>query len=119
MDLSNQSKSSADYLAANISELARQRGGQANDPLNRGTPPAAQTMTRAVARRLIPACIVTPALLWWALYFGQHHGWYDLQTCFILFVFSVTVVFGLIVCLNMKKLARMDAERARAEEQMK
>jgi signal transduction histidine kinase/CheY-like chemotaxis protein len=115
----------SDYLAPDISELALQRGGlglrrggAANDPSDR--PKAEQgQMTRVVARRLLPACVVVPALLWWVLIFGVYRGWYDLETCFILFVYSVTVVFGLIVCLNLRKLSRMDAQRAQAQEQLK
>jgi signal transduction histidine kinase/CheY-like chemotaxis protein len=114
----DQNPSLSDYLAPDISELAHQRGGAINDPLN--APAGAQNeMTRAVAKRLLPASIVAPALVWWVLIFGVHRGWYQLETCFILFVYSVTVVFGLIVCVNLRRLSRMDAERARAEEQLK
>ncbi len=105
-----------DYLAPDISELAQRGVRAAGDPLNRSKGEQNQ-MTRAVARRLLPACVVTPALLWWVLIFGVHRGWYELETCLILFVYSVTVVFGVIVCLNLKRLSRMDAQRAQAQEQ--
>jgi signal transduction histidine kinase/CheY-like chemotaxis protein len=121
----SQNTPTLDYLAPDISELTLQRGGHAlrcggagNDPLNKSKP-AQDQMTRAVARRLLPPCIVAPALLWWVLIFGVHRGWYDLETCCILFVYSVTVVFGLIVCLNLKRLARMDAQRAQALDELK
>jgi signal transduction histidine kinase len=114
----NQNTPTLDYLAPDISELAHQRGGAAHDPLNK--PKGAQNqMTRTVARRLLPACVVVPALLWWILIIGVHRHWYQLETCFILFVYSVTVVFGVIVCLNLRKLSRMDAQRAQAQEQLK
>jgi signal transduction histidine kinase/CheY-like chemotaxis protein len=113
-----QNTPASDYLAPNIAELALNRVGTAVDLMSKSNGPQ-NAMTRAVARRLLPACVVAPALLWWVLIFGVHRGWYELETCFVLFVYSVTVVFGLIVCFNLKKLARMDAERARAEEQMK
>jgi signal transduction histidine kinase/DNA-binding response OmpR family regulator len=114
----SQNTPTLDYLAPDISDLAMQRGGAANDPLNK--PKGAQNqMTRAVARRLLPACVVVPALLWWILFAGVHLGWYQLETSFILFVYSVTVVFGLIVCLNLKRLSRMDAQRAQVQEQLK
>ncbi len=58
-------------------------------------------------------------MIWWLLFFGVHRGWYELETCFVLFIYSVTVAFGLIVCFNLKRLSRMDAERTRAEEQLK
>ena len=76
-------------------------------------------MARVIARRLLPACVIIPTVLWWALSFGVHRGWYQPATCFILFACSVTVVFGLTVCLNLRKLSQMDAQRARAEEQLK
>jgi signal transduction histidine kinase/CheY-like chemotaxis protein len=115
MHSQNQNAYSGDYLGPDISELARRRSQQ-GDALNSAGHSA---MTRALARGLLPACLAAPALLWWALYFGQGQGWYDLEGCFLLFVFSVTTIFGLIVCLNLKRLARLDAERQRAEEQTK
>ncbi|MDP9175590.1 MAG: ATP-binding protein [Planctomycetota bacterium] len=114
----NQNIPSLDYLAPDISELALQRGGAGNDPLNRPKPPQ-DDATRAVARRLLHACVVVPALLWWVLVAGVRLGWYELQTCVVLFVYSVTLVFGLIVCLNLRKLSRMEAQRAQALEQLK
>jgi signal transduction histidine kinase/DNA-binding NarL/FixJ family response regulator len=113
-----QNTPASDYLAPNIAELPIHRVNTVMDPLNMSKRPQSQ-MTRAIARRLLPACLVAPAVLWWVLFFGVHRGWYELETCFVLFVYSVTVAFGLIVCFNLKKLSRMDAERARAEEQMK
>ena len=115
----NQNAPKLDYLAPDISDLARQRGGASNDPLNRPKSGEQNQITRAVARRLLPACIVTPALRWWGLIFGVHRGWYDLETCFTLFVYSVTVVFGVIVCLNLKRLSRMDAEQADTRDKLK
>ena len=114
----NQNSPSLDYLAPDISELAQQRGGAAHDPLNKPKAPQNQ-MTRTVARRLLPACVVVPAFLWWVLIIGVHLGWYQLETCFVLFVYSVTVVFGLIVCINLRRLSRMDTQRAQAQEQLK
>jgi signal transduction histidine kinase/CheY-like chemotaxis protein len=113
-----QNTPASDYLAPNISELALHRVGTAGDPIDTSNKTQNQ-MTRAVARRLLPASVVAPALIWWVLFFGVHCGWYELETCFILFVYSVTVVFGLIVCFNLKRLSRMDRERAQAEEQLK
>src|SRR5580704_14180812 len=114
----SQNTPALDYLAPNVSEMAQQRGGVGNDPAK--DPNVAQNqMTRTVARRLLPACIVAPALLWWVLIFGVHRGWYQLETCFILFVYSVTVVFGVIVCINLRKLSKMDAQRAQTQEQLR
>jgi signal transduction histidine kinase/CheY-like chemotaxis protein len=115
----NQDTPSVDYLARDIAEIARdQRATMQNKPQQ--TAKAAQSrMARTVARRLLPACIVTPALLWWILIFGVHRNWYALETCFVLFVYSVTVVFGLIVCLNLHKISKMDAEQAKSQEQLR
>src|SRR5262245_14049602 len=111
-------KPALDYLAPDVKELARQRGGQGNDPLKRNNSGQENVMTRAFARRLLPACFAAPGLLWWVLYFGQTRGWYTLQTCFTLFVFSVTVVLGLIVCLNLRRLSKMESERIQTSEQL-
>jgi signal transduction histidine kinase/CheY-like chemotaxis protein len=113
----SQNTPALDYLAPDVSEMTLQRGGVGNDPLNGSK--AQNQMTRAVARRLLPACVVVPAVLWWILILGVHRGWYQLETCFVLFVYSVTVVFGLIVCLNLRKLSKMDAQRAQAQEQLR
>ena len=58
-------------------------------------------------------------MLWGILFYGEHHNWYSLETCFTLFVFSVTIVFALIVCINLKKLSGMDAQRAEDQAQLK
>jgi signal transduction histidine kinase/CheY-like chemotaxis protein len=107
-----------DYLAPEASQIAQQGASVRNELLNKFSAVQNQ-MTRAVAKRLIPACVVAPALLWWILDFGARHQWYQLQTCFTLFVILVTVVFALIVWVNLKKLSRMDAERSQAQEQLK
>jgi signal transduction histidine kinase/CheY-like chemotaxis protein/HPt (histidine-containing phosphotransfer) domain-containing protein len=108
-----------DYLAPNITELSLVHGRAAGlDSSGAAAEPPSQ-MTRAVAKRLLPSCVVVPALLWWVLYFGAHRGWYTIETCFTLFVFSVTLVFGVIVCLHLRRLSRMDAQRAQAQEQLK
>jgi len=113
-----QNEPALDYLAPDISEMTRLRGKVTPDS-SKGAGGAQDQMTRTVARRLVPACLVVPAFLWWILIAGVHLGWYQLETCFVLFVFSVTVVFGLIVCLNLRKLSRLDRQRAQAQEQMK
>ena len=81
----NQNSPTSDYHAPGILELTRQHGRAGNDPLNESKGVKDQ-MTRAVARRLLPACVIAPTLLWWVLTFGVHRGWYSLETCFISFV---------------------------------
>ncbi|MGA3068409.1 MAG: ATP-binding protein [Tepidisphaeraceae bacterium] len=107
-----------DYLAPDVSEFAQQRGGAGLDPSNR---PKAEhdPITRSITRRLLAACLVVPTFLWWTLLFGVHRNWYHLQTCFVLFVYSITAAFGLIVYFNLKRLSQVDAQRAQAQEQLK
>ena len=113
----SQNTPALDYLAPNVSEMTQQRGGVGSDPLN--SPKEAQDqMTRTVARRLIHACVVTPPLLWWVLFFGVHRGWMSLDTSFIVFVYSVTVVFGAIVFINLKKLSTLEEQSQAAQEQL-
>jgi signal transduction histidine kinase/CheY-like chemotaxis protein len=107
----------ADYLAPDISELARMRGGGANNPVLSGA--ADDDTTRVVATRLLRACAVAPAILWWVLFLGVYRGWYGIETCYTLFVYSITLAFAAIVCLNLRKLAKLDAQRTQAQEQMK
>jgi len=114
----NQNNPGVDYLAPDVSQLAQLGGGWRQHPMAKLKGAQGQ-MARAMARRLIPACIVAPALLWWILISGVHRGWYPLQMCFTLFVFLVSAVFGLIVWMNLKKLARMDAQRCQAQEQLR
>lgn len=114
----SQNQPQLDYLAPNVSEITHQRNSVIFDSAKASAAVKSQ-MTRMFARRLLPACIVVPAVLWWVLIAGVHLHLYQLETCFILFVYSVTVVFGLIVCLNLRKLSKMDAQQAKVQEQLK
>jgi len=118
MELQNEKTSTSDYLAPGIGEL-RHRGAQQVDPQSLSGDPADSDILRSTAWRLLPACMIVPALVWWALYYGQRQDWFDLETSSILFPFSVMVVLGLIICLNLKRLSRMDAQRERTEDQLK
>jgi signal transduction histidine kinase/CheY-like chemotaxis protein len=100
-----------DYAAPAISELSPRRS---SDP-----PFAGDQTTRTVARRLLSSCIVVPAGLWLMLIFGVRFHYYDLATCSLVFVCSVTAVLGAIVWFNVAKLSRLDAQRAQTEEQLK
>jgi len=114
----SQNTPTPDYAASDISELAARQRAVGNDPAKPSRAEADPT-TRAVARRLLSASIVVPAVLWLSMLIGVHFNWYGLATCSILFVCSVTAVFGVIVWFNVTKLSRMDAQRAQAQEQMK
>jgi signal transduction histidine kinase/CheY-like chemotaxis protein len=114
----NETSPKLDYLASDSSELTQQLRGMGKDFSHRVIGGHDQ-MRRAVATRLLAACVVVPTLLWWVLIFGVHRRWYHLETCFVLFVYSITIVFGSIVWFNLKKLARMDAQRVQVQEQLK
>src|SRR5437016_4501783 len=96
-----------DYAASDVSELTRRFRGAGSERSARPRAAGDQT-TRAVARRLLSACIVVPALLWWVLSIGMYLHWYQLQTCALLFVCSVTAALGVIVWFNVTKLSRLD-----------
>jgi signal transduction histidine kinase/DNA-binding response OmpR family regulator len=106
-----------DYLGQSISEMARERGGSMNGPQKpgKGSP---TSMTRSVAKRLLPACVAVPGTTWWVLNLGVHRGWFSVETSLAWFVFSVAAAFGLVVCVNLHKLAKWDAERTLAQEQL-
>jgi signal transduction histidine kinase/CheY-like chemotaxis protein len=100
-----------DYLAANVSELTVSRRGQVNlDQVS---------LTRMVARRLLPACALVPTLLWWALFVGIHRRWYQWDTCIIIFCYTVAAAFGGVVWHNLMALSKLDAQRAQVQEQLK
>ncbi len=109
---------SLDYLTPDVSELASHRIGVR---VNEATQPHAThaPVTRGMAKRLIPACVVVPALLWWLAVAGTNHGLYSLKACFALYEVSVTLALLLVVCLSLKRLSRMDDQRAQAQEQLK
>ena len=114
----SQNTTELDYLGKSVAELAQDRGGERNDPTH--LPKAATSqMTRAVAKRMLPACVAAPGTIWWVLFFCVHRGLFSLEESFILFVFSVTAVFGIIVCLNLHKLSKWDAERTHAQEELR
>jgi signal transduction histidine kinase/CheY-like chemotaxis protein len=114
----SQNSPSLDYLAPDISALESQRR-QLDRGLAATARPRQSQMTRELAIRMLPACVAAPALVWLGLGYGVHRNWYSLETCSILFVCSITIVFGLVVCLNLWKLSHMDAHRSLVEDQLK
>src|SRR5690242_8414477 len=100
-----------DYAAPAISELSPRRFSDQQV--------AGDHTTRTVGRRLLSACILVPAALWLMLISGVRYNYYDLATCSLVFVCSVTAVLGAIVWFNVAKLSRLDAQRAQTEEQLK
>jgi signal transduction histidine kinase/CheY-like chemotaxis protein len=107
-----------DYLGPDIAEIAKLRGGgRIASAIKSGV--AQNQLTRSLARRLLPACAIVPTLLWGALIFGVHRRWYHPETCLKLFVVAITVAFGLIVWLSLKKFSQADTDRSQALEQLK
>jgi signal transduction histidine kinase len=111
----NQNTPAIDYYAQNISELSPQRG-RVRSKWDPNAPPPPIRLTRKVTKHLIAACMATPAILWYELNVGVQRHFFPLQSAYILFVFSVTVVFGLIVCLCLHRMSRMEVDRTRSDE---
>src|SRR5271170_3210614 len=113
----NESQQRLDYLAPDISELTAHRTASDVDPSARAD--GHDDVIRMVTRHLLAACVAVPAVLWCVLILGVHFELYGLGTCLTIFVFAVAIVFGSIVSMSLKKLSRMDEQRARVEQQLK
>jgi hypothetical protein len=64
-----------------------------------------------MARRLLPAAIITPPLFGWLRTIGQDIGLYDAPFGRALLVSSVVVVFSILICRSGALLNRVDLER--------
>jgi PAS domain S-box-containing protein len=69
-----------------------------------------------MARRLLPAAILVPAILGYFRLLGELLGRYDLVFGASLFVISNVVVFTTLIWLNAASLNRSDRQRRQAEE---
>ncbi len=65
-----------------------------------------------VARRLLPAVLLTPALLGWVQVVGQREGMFGISFGTALLVTAVTVVFTLLIWWTARALREMEAARA-------
>lgn len=72
-----------------------------------------------MARRLLPAAIVLPALLGWVRLEGERLGYYDGELGVSIFAVSIMLVFTILVWWNAQALFRTDAERQNAVTQMR
>jgi PAS domain S-box-containing protein len=73
----------------------------------------------AMARRLLPAAILAPAILGWLRVEGQRLGFYDAEFGAALYTVTNMLVFAAIVCCNALSLFRTDSERTKAEQRLR
>jgi PAS domain S-box-containing protein len=73
----------------------------------------------AMARRLLPAAILVPAVLGWFRIEGQRLGLYDAEFGAALYTVINMLVFATIVCCNAISLFRADSERSKAEQRLR
>ncbi|MDP9100462.1 MAG: ATP-binding protein, partial [Verrucomicrobiota bacterium] len=74
------------------------------------------TAAGRMARRLLPAAILVPAVLGWLRIEGQRMGLYDLELGAALYTVTNMLVFSSIVCCNASSLFRADRKRTKAEK---
>ena len=69
-----------------------------------------------MARRLLPAVILIPALVGWLVWLGRHEGMLDRVMALSLFVLTNIVILTALIWWNAALLNRMDGGRRRADE---
>ena len=72
-----------------------------------------------MARRLLPAVILIPALVGWLVWLGRHEGMLDRVMALSLFVLTNIVILTALIWWNAALLNRMDGGRRRAEEALR
>ncbi|WP_254053760.1 PAS domain S-box protein [Singulisphaera sp. GP187] len=72
----------------------------------------------AMARRLLPAAILIPAVVGWLRWFGQREGAVDQVLGLSMFVLANILLFTALIWWNAASLDRMDRERRRAERRL-
>ena len=72
-----------------------------------------------MARRLLPAALLTPVAVGWVQWQGQERGLYDAPFGLALFTAASIVIFTFLIWRSGQELNRLDAERARAEGNMR
>jgi len=68
-----------------------------------------------VARRLLPAALIVPALLGWLRIVGERAGWFDTGMGTSLFAMGLVIVFILLIWWTAQALGREDSTRGVAE----
>ncbi len=71
-----------------------------------------------MARRLLPAVIVIPAVAGWLRWLGQRAGMWDQVTGLSLFVVANIVILAGLIWWNAASIERMDRKRRRAERRL-
>jgi PAS domain S-box-containing protein len=71
-----------------------------------------------LARRLLPAVIVIPAVVGWLRWLGQREGVLDQVMGLSLFVLANIVIFTALIWWNAASLDRLDRKRGRAERRL-
>ena len=71
-----------------------------------------------MARRLLPAVILIPALVGWVGWLGREHGSLDRVMALSLFVLTNIVILTALIWWNAASLNRMDRGRRRAERRL-
>jgi two-component system sensor histidine kinase/response regulator len=71
-----------------------------------------------MARRLLPASILTPAIFAWLAHTGQWAGLFEPAFGISLFVVSTIVLFTTLIWWNARSLNRIDAERNRTQREL-
>lgn len=72
-----------------------------------------------MARRLLPAAILLPAVIGWLRLEGQRLGFFDSDFGVALYTVTVILFFGSLVASNAHLLFKTDAERTKAEIQLR
>jgi PAS domain S-box-containing protein len=73
----------------------------------------------AIARRLLPAAILVPAVLGWLQLEGQRHGIFHNEFGTALYAVTNMLVFAGLIACNAYLLFRSDAQRTRAERRLR
>ncbi len=72
-----------------------------------------------MARRMLPAALLIPTLVGWLRWYAQQQGHFDAVMGLSVFVLAIIVVFSILIWWNAASLNRTDAERIRAEGNLK
>jgi PAS domain S-box-containing protein len=70
-----------------------------------------------MARRLLPAAILVPAIIGWLRFAGQRRGFFDSEFGVALYTVTNMLVFGTLIACNAYLLFKVDARRAKADLQ--
>jgi PAS domain S-box-containing protein len=76
---------------------------------------ASETPGGVMARRLLPATILGPALLAWVGFVGQRSGYYGTVFGLALLALAIILAFSVLVLWSASSLYHVDVERERAE----